>query len=212
MFSFIVFVGCFLIALSGILALPSLLYHKEIKITWRFFVMVVGPAIVIGILIRDPWFATDATWRWGRLILLFSWIPGLIELEHRGHVIYTSSTRKWFSRWLLYSLLSVFTIWGLWKAEGWGLVQANVSGKTWCWLVENNNGEDGYIFTKIYKKPLQSQKLLDSVGSVYTYYMRWVGNQIELSSTVDRAVRLYNPITGKIEYGEYKEIKAITAN
>lgn len=200
MFGFIIFMYCVIVTLTGVLALPSLLYLDKIKISWRFFAIFVLPAIVTAILIKAPWFAVDTTWRWIRLILLFSWVPAILELEHRGHVIYTSPTRKWFSRWILYSLLSVFTIWALNKTEGWGLVQAAENGKSWCWLAENNNGDDGYIFTRIYNRPLESQKVLDSVGSVYTYSIRWVENKIELSSPEDSLIRVYDPITRNVDH------------
>ena len=202
MFGFIIFLACIITTMFVIVTLPILIYSKEIRIPWRLFAIFIGPAVATGILIKDPWFTTFGVWRWLRLILVFSWIPALLELERRGHLIYESTTRKWLSRWALYSLLSVFTVWAVNKTEGWGLIQAHFNGNSWCWLAETTDGEDGYIFTTDKNNHIQSEKLLDSVGTpyIYSYYIQSNGNQLELRSSQDKSVSYYDPTTHISEY------------
>ncbi len=187
---------CVATTLVGVVTLPILIRRKSIQIPLLLLVAAVGPAAATSFWIEEPWFATSGDWRWLRLILLFSWVPALLELERRGRFIYASLPAKWIFRGALSSLLLGLSVWAAAKTEGWGLIQSHVNWNTWCWLAESN-GEDGYLFTRVGNGPLRSEKLLDSVGSpaIYSYSIRWVGNQIELRSSEDSVVERYDPAT-----------------
>lgn len=196
---------CAVTTLVGVVTLPILIRRKSIQIPWLLLVAAVGPAAVTGLWIEDPWFATGGAWRWLRLILLFSWVPALIELERRGRFIYANSPAKWMFRGALSSLLFGLSVWAATKTEGWGLIQAHANWNSWYWLAESNDGEDGYLFTRVGNGPLRSEKLLDSVGSpaIYSHSIRWVGSQIELRSSEDSVVERYDPAT-RISEHEYQ--------
>jgi len=200
MIGVIIFLSCIIFSIYGIVSIPILIHSKTIKAAWRLLGMSILPALIIGLFIKDPWFAVDQIWRWLRLAVLLSWIPALIYLEQKGHLSYDSAFPKLLSRISTYSLLAVFTVWAINKTEAWGLVQANFNDDARAWFAETNRSEDGFIFTRFGNSNLLSEKLLDSNLDIYTYSIQWIGNeQIQLKSPTDNIVRIYSPKTHMME-------------
>lgn len=175
-------VGYFLLTLAGVIMLPILLRRKSIQGPWLLFAIFVIPAVVTGLSIKDPWFATEGIWRWVRLILLFSWAPVVLGFEIRNKFLYATQVAKWTFRWTLCALMLGFSIWAFGKAERGNLVQAHVHAGSWYWLVASEDGEDGYLFTRDENGSLRSQKVLDSVGGdgIYSYAIRWENDRMQV--------------------------------
>lgn len=194
---FLLFLFCIFATLFGLLALPGLIYTKKIRFTWP--TLTISPAIITGLLIHDPWFTINPNWRWIRILILLSWIPIVVVLENLNRITYEIMF-KWLSRAALYSLLVVLTLWAFFKTERWGLIQSHNYSGTWYWLAVDNRGDDAWIFSRNNNGHISSQKVLDSALDTYSYSFRKVGDQIEITSSLNGNRLLYNPTTRTMEF------------
>lgn len=202
MVTLLILLVCAVAVLIGVAAMLGMVFRKRIRIPWLLLAAAAAPAVATGLLVAEPWFAVGGDWRWLRLLLLFSWVPALAELDRRGHFVCATASAKWLCRGTLSGVLLLFSLWTAGGVEGWGLIQAHADWNKWCWLAERDGGEDGVLFTRFGDGPLQSEKILDSVGSptIYSYSIRWAGEKVEIRSPESEYVGLYDPKTRIEEY------------